>query len=251
MFAVKNGSINKGKWYVAHIFPVKADRRFASEMTPEERVARFIRNVHPANHFYFPCPARGVGRHYGEHRQVIDHIMALYRVRYATLWQDFLAMAIAQDSDPAFRANENFPIAFPLEDEHARFDRTAISSGKGQPIMSLQDKRSECRHISIEELSPNFMKWTGNDSSNRQYHNRVPFDRKPCDIRLKWKSSKDSEAQLIGHFRLNLVVLLERGYARREPNFDGVRLRFVHHSDNFIYIQANSQGEKLQVGRFI
>ena len=27
MFAVKNGSINKNKWYVAHIFPVKADRR--------------------------------------------------------------------------------------------------------------------------------------------------------------------------------------------------------------------------------
>ncbi len=112
MFAAKNNSINKAKWYVAHIFPVKEDRRRAGEMTHTEQIARFMRNVHPANHFYFPSPTRRIGRLYGESRQVIQYMAAYYRKRYAAIWSEFLQFAMAEDSPLKLDESANFHIDF-------------------------------------------------------------------------------------------------------------------------------------------
>jgi hypothetical protein len=135
MFAAKNRSINKSKWYVAHIFPVKADRRNAAEMTHTERIARFVRNVHPANHFYFPSDDSRVGRLYGEHPQVIEYVAGLYRERYAAIWPEFLELAMAQDFPSASSDLGDLRIDFHLNAGQVKAEKTSGSRPPSKAII--------------------------------------------------------------------------------------------------------------------
>jgi len=92
--------------------------------------------------------------------------------------------------------------------------------------------------------------WTGNDESRRNHVGVVYLSESPLRLRLSWKEGRNSSVHLIGVFDLDLIRLLEGGYVRREPGTrDGVRLRFLHGSDDVIYIQVNNSGSALPVGK--
>ncbi len=247
MFAVKNGSINKNKWYVAHIFPVKADRRAAIEMTHSERVARFVRNVHPANHFYFPNPARRVGMSYGESREVIQYVAAYYRKRYASIWQDFLRLAMAQDflTESAGSADLHVDLSQGI------IDLPDCRSAEGHSV-AMNTANTEVLCIQVEgDCLRGDLNWTGNDSSQRNNSALVPAHLVSATLRLCWRATKDSPKKLIGCYRLNLAGLEAAAYIRKESNSANYRVRIVHESDNYLYLQLNSTGPRIPLGRFV
>jgi hypothetical protein len=148
MFAAKNCAINKGNWYVAHIFPVKADHRAASEVTHAERIARFVRNIHPANHFYFPSPTGQVGRLYGEHPQVISYIAAHYSQRYAGIWSDFLKMALAERGMSECAGSGDLQIEFSHQSGEPIVVRSARPQQTERRNVPGQGAYSPCQQIS-------------------------------------------------------------------------------------------------------
>jgi hypothetical protein len=85
-------SISGAGWYVAHIYRVKdGDTNYAA-WGKSDLVRRFIRNVHPCNHFYVP---KGEGRRLGEADRIIAQFAHWNAQRYAAVWLEFLALAQA------------------------------------------------------------------------------------------------------------------------------------------------------------
>jgi hypothetical protein len=78
--------INEMGYYVAHLLPVKPDCASGRLVSKTDRIARFIRNVHPANHFYVPNRTKGTGRRYGEDPSVIASVADRYRDRFSHIW---------------------------------------------------------------------------------------------------------------------------------------------------------------------
>ncbi len=88
-------SINSAGWYVAHIYRVNnGDTKF-TEWGEAELIRRFMRNVHPCNHFYVP---KGEGTRLGEAEHVIAQFAHWNAQRYAAVWPEFLALAQAAPS---------------------------------------------------------------------------------------------------------------------------------------------------------
>lgn len=112
------------------------------------------------------------------------------------------------------------------------------------------DMHQLVRRIADEVASDIRRDWTGNDESARNHHGKVPLTESPLRLRLSWKKGPTDSAHLIGIFDLDLKQLLKAGYIRYEPKSQSeVRLRFYHHWDNVIYIQVNSKGKGLPIGR--
>jgi hypothetical protein len=246
MFGVKNSSINKSKWYVAHMFPVKADRCGAGEMTHAQRISRFIRNVHPANHFYFPSSAKGVGRLYGEDPRVISYMAAYCRSRYAAVWPEFLELARAED--------------FLVEDSGLGDLLIDFHSG----VLDIRKNRSTARtrvpmdKANLDELCKVMegdykgdLNWTGNDTSARNQSGVIPGNLISVTLRLCWRVTQDLPERFIGCYRLNLGGLEAAGYIRRDEISGKYRVRIVHDSDNDLYLQLNSKGPRILLGRFV
>lgn len=97
-------------WHIAHIFNVKDGDTDYSRWTRKDVVARFIRNIHPANHFLFP--KHGWQRGGGDPR-VIGYFSSLYERRYGAVWDEFVAIAGAS---PGALARTSAPIPFSYND---------------------------------------------------------------------------------------------------------------------------------------
>ena len=105
------------------------------------------------------------------------------------------------------------------------------------------------RMASHTELSPKHRCWNGNDRTQRNHNGAVPLDENPFDIQLCWKASPRAPVHEVGCFRLNLSALLAAGYIRPDRKVNHVRLRFFHHHDNGIYIEARPGGPCLLIGK--
>lgn len=80
-------SISKAGWYVAHIFPVKDRDVLYQGWGREELSRRFLRNIHPCNHFYVP---KMKPQRYGEEPDVIAYFAGRYADRYSSVWTEFM-----------------------------------------------------------------------------------------------------------------------------------------------------------------
>lgn len=247
MFDVKGKSINSAKWYVAHIFPVKSDSRSAYALTKSELIARFVRNVHPINHFYFPDRIKGTGRTYGEDPEIIKYLAMRNGQRYASIWTEFLGLALAQNPE----CNHEV-----LAKKHVQFRRSefsAVSATISRESQETIDVRpaphSEVSSLSLQNLRGKFMDWTGNDE-NKKCHHAAVRSAVACDLRLNWRISKAHSPMFIGCYRLNLQKLLLGGFVRQDTKAGHVRVRLVHANDDGIYIQANKVSPRHFLGWF-
>jgi hypothetical protein len=88
--------------------------------------------------------------------------------------------------------------------------------------------------------------WTGNDSSGRHHHGKVPRSETLLYVRLSWKANGKAAERLIGNYELDMIALLAAGYIRTDGT-NHVRLRFVHADNGGIYIQIRKTGARLRV----
>lgn len=77
-------------WHIAHVFDVKNRDTDWPNWNRREVIARFIRNIHPANHFLLP---KTDWQRWGADTRVIGYFAALYRDRYAEIWNEFVALS--------------------------------------------------------------------------------------------------------------------------------------------------------------
>jgi len=103
-------------WHIAHIFNVKDGDTDYSRWTRRDVVARFIRNIHPANHFLFPKHDWQRG---GSDPRVVGYFASLYERRYGAVWDEFVAKAGASSG---LQSREGAPIR--------------LSFGDGKPSIS-------------------------------------------------------------------------------------------------------------------
>jgi hypothetical protein len=89
---VLDASINTAGWHVAHIYDVGDRDTDFRHWTRAQLIRRFIRNIHPCNHFFVPLAN---WQRYGGDERVIAYFAHLYAARYATIWPDFCALAHA------------------------------------------------------------------------------------------------------------------------------------------------------------
>jgi hypothetical protein len=80
--------ISAAGWYVAHILPAKFGNSDPETWSEEEARMRFVRNLHPANHFYVPG-----GRSIGEDPRVIAYAARWSSQRYGSIWDEVLSWA--------------------------------------------------------------------------------------------------------------------------------------------------------------
>ena len=93
-------------------------------------------------------------------------------------------------------------------------------------------------------------KWTGNDDIHRHYHSLVDLKNQPLDLTLFWKTSSGATTRLIGHYRFDLLALQKAGYIRNEKS-GKVRVRFIHTTDDQIYLEPNQDNApRLLVGNY-
>lgn len=84
----KENGISAAGWYVAHILPAKFANSHPDAWSRDDAVMRFIRNVHPANHFYVPG-----GAAVGEDRKVIAYAAQWAEQRYGKIWDIVTTLA--------------------------------------------------------------------------------------------------------------------------------------------------------------
>ncbi len=93
--ARRENGISTAGWYVAHILPAKFGNSDPESWDAAGATKRFIRNVHPANHFYVP----GKDRATGEDRRVIAYAARWSERRYGSIWQEMLTWAGSEAED--------------------------------------------------------------------------------------------------------------------------------------------------------
>ena len=93
-------------------------------------------------------------------------------------------------------------------------------------------------------------RWVGNDDIYRHYHSLRKLTGKPFPLVLRWKASTKATPRLIGCYVFNLQTLLRAGFIRLEKP-GKVRIRFVHASDDGIYLEPlQTNAPRLLVGRY-
>lgn len=274
MFDIRGETVNSANYYVAHVFPVGRGVQTGLTWSREQVVARFIRNVHPANHFYFPNPTKGVGRRYGEDRRVIAALAEFNAGRYSAIWDEFLDLSMAKEELPVAPVQWGMKVRFGPADKCGavsqftdlnRGDMTnRLRSSRG-PRMRKHPADEVNRAGSSSETSDRNMpapiasgellvariplgssvarRWTGNDTTNRHachHHVVVPRKETPMLLDLYWRNSSDAPPWHVGSFRLDLVGLLAYGYIREEGTSDSVRVRI--HRDGDIYYVGLGKG---------
>lgn len=81
---------SEARWHIAHLFDVKNRDTNWAEWSHREVVARFVRNIHPANYFLLSLTD---WPRWGADARVIGSFAALYRDRYAGIWEEFVALS--------------------------------------------------------------------------------------------------------------------------------------------------------------
>ena len=141
-------SINKAKWYVAHIFPVNnGDTRY-QEWDRTKLASRFLKSIHPCNHFYVP---NSKPQRYGEDKRVIDYFAGRYSVRYADVWPGFL-QCVGQSGFEVGSAVRDFgDLCITLSKQS---DLVAPSRAVKPPTVTYHRKRVSFLARHIEPLEP-------------------------------------------------------------------------------------------------
>jgi hypothetical protein len=103
-------------------------------------------------------------------------------------------------------------------------------------------------HVEESAMPPVHRSWTGNDTSQREQHERVRVVETPLFLHLSWRRDRKSPPVHVADLRLDLPGLLAGGYVR-EDGPGHVRLRFFHEDDGTICIQTRSSEPRLVVGR--
>ena len=88
-------------------------------------------------------------------------------------------MAMAEDLVSDYKGNGVLQIDILRSGTGAVRPRLAKHRETELMITPGQDGHSPCHRISVEELSPDCMTFTGNDTSNRNYNRRVPSQKRP------------------------------------------------------------------------
>jgi len=96
-------------------------------------------------------------------------------------------------------------------------------------------------------MPPLHRSWTGNDTSRREQHERVPVAETPLFLNLSWRRSRDSIPVHVANLKLDLAGLLAGRYVR-EDGPGHVRLRLFHDDDGSICIQTKTGEPRLIVG---
>ena len=91
MFHVgRTPTVSDAGWYVGHLLNVKDGNTDWQRWPRPAVVRRFIRNIHPCNVFYVP---KANGQQVSSDPRLIASIAARYRERYASIWDEFAALA--------------------------------------------------------------------------------------------------------------------------------------------------------------
>lgn len=77
-------------WHIAHILNVNDRNLDYPSWSRGEVVRRFIRNVHPLNYFLLP---KVDWQRLGNDPDIVDYFAAVHRKRYASIWEEFAALA--------------------------------------------------------------------------------------------------------------------------------------------------------------
>ncbi len=85
-----SGAINQRGWHVAHLLAAKPRSWAKNHLSKGTAMALFVRNIHPANHFYLP---KTNWQALGESTEVLAFVAEKFASRYRTIWSDFLQMA--------------------------------------------------------------------------------------------------------------------------------------------------------------
>jgi hypothetical protein len=150
--ARRENGISAAGWYVAHILPAKFGSPDPETWNREEAVMRFVRNVHPTNHFYVPG-----GRAIGEDRRVIAYAARWASERYGRVWNEMLSWAGPQaqtylESLQAVTGQERITL-LPSEPSLSPKPRAALNSlGLLGPIPEIHSTRLHFKADVIEPL---------------------------------------------------------------------------------------------------
>jgi len=144
----RENGISVSGWYVAHILPAKFGNSDPESWNREEAVMRFVRNVHPANHFYVPG-----GRAVGEDKRVIAYAARWASERYGKTWEEMLAWAGPQ----ANTYLEGLPVI--SGEEHVVVSLTALSQSARSIIGAngrggIAEIRSTRLHFKADVIEP-------------------------------------------------------------------------------------------------
>ena len=102
-------------------------------------------------------------------------------------------------------------------------------------------------HVEDSEMPPAHRSWTGNDTSQREQHERVRIVETPLFLHLSWRKDRTAQPVPVANLKLDLTGLLAGHYIRKDG--DGhARLRFFHDDDGSICIQTKSGEPRLVVG---
>lgn len=141
-------SINAARWHVAHIFNARYGSTDFRHWSHEDVVCRFVRNIHPCNHFYVPLS--NWSEHGGDHR-VISYFLRVYERRYSAVWEEFLTLAQGRhghDHD----AGGNIDFSY---EQRASAPRLTMQAGRGRAgaTVTYESSRLGFRKEVIEALA--------------------------------------------------------------------------------------------------
>jgi len=248
MFEAPRPSVRDAGYYVAHLLGVKNSPASAVDLSPDDRLVRFMRNVHPMNHFYVPNRTKGTGHRYGEDPTVIAFIAAEYEKRFGGLWRQFIRMT-AGERLRAMTGVGSMRVSFHTGNEGQARVEHGVKATSADSDYSLTTGKL-CTPIVQTDLIPPFRSWCGDDEKGHNRHNgTVRLSESPLQIIVRWRRSLESSTKLVGCYRLDLDALLAEGYIRSDKTPGEVRLQFVHEGGS-IYIQ-HLPARRLRVGCFL
>ena len=189
-------SINKAKWYVAHIFRVKNGDTKYQEWDRSELLCRFLMSIHPCNHFYMPNVKP---QKYGEDKRVIAYFAGRYSVRYADVWPAFLE-CIGQSGFEAGNAVHDFgdlPLTLSAQTHSVvpegtlttyRYSRVCFLARYIEPLSADQAFRMETPDGVFQMSKADFQRDSPNVVSSKSYQDDKLYHReKPMKAILRYR----------------------------------------------------------------
>lgn len=135
------GNISSAGWHVAHILAVKDRNTDYTSWTRRDLKRRFIRNVHPCNHFLVP---KSDWQRWGGDPGVIAFSAGAFERRYGSVWSEFLTEADA-------RAGEIRPVQSGLRYVSQPRPRDGVEDRR--PVEAPRGGLSESRERSVKECA--------------------------------------------------------------------------------------------------
>lgn len=188
-------SINSARWYVAHIFRVKNGDTNYAEWDRSELTHRFLKSIHPCNHFYMPNVKP---QEYGEDKRVIAYFAGRYSARYADVWPEFL-QCIGQIGFEAGNAVQDYgnlritlsgPMPFVPEGTLTtyQYSRVCFLAKYIEPLAPDQEFRMETPDGVFRMSKAQFQRDFANVVSSKSYRdNKIYHTKTPMPAILRYR----------------------------------------------------------------